>query len=68
MKIACLIINLLGILFSAITIYAAYFGEVTEKNAYRIIFGIIGIFVTLCAAISLLIIMIARLIIYKNLF
>lgn len=68
MKIACLIINLLGILFSVITIYSAYFGEVTKKNDYRIIFGIIGIFVTLCAAISLFIIMIAHLIIYKSLF
>lgn len=62
MDIACLIINLLALLFSAITVYAVYFGE----NAYTIIFGIIGIFVTLCAAIILLIIMIAH-VIYKNL-
>lgn len=38
-----------------------------KKNAYTINFGIIGIFVTICAATILLIIMIA-LIIYKNLF
>ena len=63
MKIACLIICLLGLLFSGITSYTFFFGEETNKNAYIIIFGIVGIFVTLCAAISLMIIMIAHLII-----
>lgn len=67
MKIACFIITLLGLLFSGITVYAAYFGEISEKNAYTIIFGIIGIFVTICAATILLIIMIAHIMIYKNL-